>query len=304
MVKNLFKIVIFFVAFIAIFLFFISLFIKVFFPSDRIKWVIYNTSKGYLSRETRIKSIDYGIFGDISVSDFSLSEYPDFRKGTLFSLKSLVIKPKITAFLQYKIYFNKIFIDSPKLNIRRNIKDGLNVQGIAGPLKAENKVSDTFREVLISSFLISELKLVNGEVNFSDEKNRIKNITVQNIKAHSNKVVLIAPSDFAINFELISDKTKMDCDFKVEVDALKKEIVVKEGNITCGGSSLSVDGIIYDFLNSEKINSEFSIKGDRIVFDRFSKIFGYNNDVELGSGNKLDWHVSFGKNGIKIANIR
>lgn len=128
----------------------------------------------YLDTETRISFIEYKdkgpsliVSGKVSLKKVALN---DENENPLFRLPLLEIGIAPSEPLKKVFHLSKISIQSPELDLRRNIKGALNIEGLFPETKASQPPSkpEEKKEETALSVNVDEVRLMEGKISFSD----------------------------------------------------------------------------------------------------------------------------------------
>src|SRR5579864_7615730 len=97
----------------------LSVAIRVFFPPEKVKAMVEKQVTAQLRRQVKLGEVSVGLFSGLSISDFALSEAPDFTKGTFVSSERFVVRPRLLPLLAKKLFVKEIELIKPEVTIVR-----------------------------------------------------------------------------------------------------------------------------------------------------------------------------------------
>jgi hypothetical protein len=134
----------------------------------------FKISSAYLDTETRISFIEYKekgpsltVSGNVSLKKVALD---DEKKNPLFRLPLLEVGIAPSEPLKKVFHFSKISIQSPELDVRRNLKGALNIEALLPVKKGAQPPSRPEKKKEEATLIVDvdEVQLTRGKVSFSD----------------------------------------------------------------------------------------------------------------------------------------
>src|SRR5690349_6287302 len=78
--------------------------IRIFLPPEKVKALVEKEVSAQLHRQVKLGDVSVGLFSGLSLSNFQLSENPDFSKGTFIASDQFVVRPRLLPLLAKKLF--------------------------------------------------------------------------------------------------------------------------------------------------------------------------------------------------------
>ena len=145
--------------------------VKKLLPPEKIRGLLLEKARENLHRQARVGGVSIGLFSGLAVSDFALSEKPDFKAGTFLESEAFILKFQIRPLLRKKIVIDRVELVSPKVTVIRNA-DGRTFN-FSDLLHEERKPAVARKEEAPAapsplSLTVAEAVISKGKVRFED----------------------------------------------------------------------------------------------------------------------------------------
>src|SRR5262245_6074959 len=90
--------------------------IKVFLPPEKVRSIIEKEVSAKLHRQMSLGVLSIDLIQGLQISDFKLSESPDFSKGIFISSEKFVVHPRLLPLLFKKVIIHKIELIKPQVS--------------------------------------------------------------------------------------------------------------------------------------------------------------------------------------------
>lgn len=147
--------------------------LRIIFPPEELKKIALREISKQFGREVSLGDVSLSIFTGISLSEFRLSERPDFKSGTFIEAKKFSLIFSLLPLLQKKIEIESIKLEAPKVHLRRladgkrfNFSDLLASSTAPATLPEKKTLTPTGAPIQI---LVTKAKIAGGEINFIDD---------------------------------------------------------------------------------------------------------------------------------------
>lgn len=153
-----------------------AIFIKVKFPPERVKELVLARVQEKLHRQAEVGDVSIGLLKGVELSNFKLSERPDFSKGSFVKCKSFRLGFSLLTILKGKLVLSQILLDSPRIHVVR-MADGKtfnfsDITRTSAPAEASSKSQAGAAGGKVAgaaaALLVEKITIRNGEVQFID----------------------------------------------------------------------------------------------------------------------------------------
>lgn len=235
--KKFLKVVGILIGVVALLVAVLAIAVPILFPPAKAKALIEEKASAYLHRQVKLGAVSVGLFSGLSVSDFSLSESPDFSKGTFVSSEKFTLRPRLLPLLQKKIFIKDVILVRPHVTIVR-LADGKTYNFSDLTASGAPKESSTSP----AAFLVSKAVIENGELKFVDQSPSAQSITINALDLTVRNITPVSPVDAKASFSVLMKGTKLDVDFAGVVNLIKGAAKIAKLNVTSGDSKIDVTG--------------------------------------------------------------
>ncbi len=190
--------------------------LKILFPPDRIKEIAVSKLEESLGREVKLAKASIGL-GGVTLNDLEISEIPNFKAGTVASLKSLSValewKPLI---FEKDIRVTNLSIDAIDVNvIVKKEEKAVKKEGPAPTSKSKSAETP--------QFLLAKLSISNGKVAYRDETTGTS-ASLSNLNFKSSEITPSKPFPLEVSADFNYGKTKGSIDFSGTIDPQKGDL--------------------------------------------------------------------------------
>lgn len=259
----------------------LTLYVKSYLQSDKLKAIIIPRAEQATGRKVDIDAVNVSIFSGISVQGIHLKE-KDGAKDFV-AVREFVLKYELMPLLSKKLIISSIQLIDPALNVRRDQNGMFNYDDIVEHMKAGKKSEEPKPEGrggIPFSIIADQIGINNAKVEFADDKKELPNIS--------------AMSDATLK---VSAGTEPGS-FKVSGKATLKRLDVVMGTVTTrtsGKLEADPETITYDLITvigSDSIETKGSVKNylkaPDIRLDLFSKQLDLGKLSAMSGGSKHD----------------
>lgn len=106
--------------------------LRLMFPPEKVKQLVYNYAKTNLHREISFESVSFNLIG-ITLNNFAMSEEDSFEKGTFLKAERLDAKAAWRPLLKKRVEISTIYIDGLDVFIQKNKDGSWNVDSLSAP---------------------------------------------------------------------------------------------------------------------------------------------------------------------------
>lgn len=214
---------------------------ELFLPKQSLKNNLLNQIRGYTMRQAQIGGFSASIITGIEVTDFALSNGIDFRSGTLLKVKKVTFIPEIWPMFRGVAKVNGLIIDSPELNIN---KKEFRLKDVIDSIE-KMKHPGHPRKYAPLIFMMSEFRVNDGTINFTDDKSISVNGVNILVRGFSRK----RPSKADLSFRIFGKKGGVDVDSDLVLDISKDRIIVENLKVSGPGNVMNITGRITELDN-------------------------------------------------------
>jgi len=207
--------------------------LKSVFTDDRVRSYVNNAAKEYVGREVKYDRLSFNFFG-ITLRNLSISEKPDFSKGTFAAADRFVIKVRLKPLFKKQIRVRVVGIDGLNVKIVRNNNDKYNFDDILQKLNSSQSQAGAPSEskggagVDIKNISLGRLYINNSNISFEDLKSGTI-IAVKNLNVNVKNMNFAAPFALSSNFIFDFQNPKTTQSFALPID-IKANVDLKEFN--------------------------------------------------------------------------
>ena len=174
MQKWIKRLTIVFVVFIVI-LVGIYIFFSIYFTPQRLKALVVPRLTAALGREVEIKEIRFNLFKGLEVKEFSVKEATGFPIEQFISCEKLILRYRFWPLFRKKIEIGKLILESPQIEIIKNIQGRFNFEDIVSQFKKKKALAPSpskkdEKAGMAFALFISEVKVKDGTAVFRDLK--------------------------------------------------------------------------------------------------------------------------------------
>ncbi|MCG3205608.1 MAG: hypothetical protein KCHDKBKB_02330 [Elusimicrobia bacterium] len=253
--KKIIKIAGFVALALAVLLAGLALAVRLYFTSERVKGIVEKQVAEKLQRQVKLGEISVGLFSGLTITDFSLSEYPDFSNGTFIASQRFQLVPQLLPLLRKKIFIDELSLIHPQVNIIRHA-DGktYNFSNLTSPppTSAEGSAAEE-KSPSPLAFLVSKVSIESGRLSFVDQSPAASSIDINELNLHVRNVSLVAPVEARTDFKVKFRGIDLVVDFEGTVWALKQSAKIKELHLKSGTSSLNVTGEVTEAMGKNPL---------------------------------------------------
>ncbi len=213
---------------------------KLFLTPEKIKSFVETHASTHLKREVTLGQISVDILQGLQISNFKLSESPDFSQGTFLSSDKFVLHVRLIPLLFKKVLIKKIELVNPQINIVR-AADGKTYNFSSFASTEPKNTAQPTSEKTIEAFLISKAAIKNGAVVFRDDSPEKANVSAKAINLEISNFSLTSPLAMTTDFVLGKKNTESHVEFKGVLD-WKGSLKIETCSLTNGESKIIVAG--------------------------------------------------------------
>ena len=247
-------------------IFILSLFIKSYLRSDRLKAILIPRLEEMTGRKVLISEIEASLFKGIVVKEISIKEIDG---GDFVKTREFVLKYSLLPLLKKELVINEIRIISPHIYIKRNRNGLFNFNDILERLKkrAESqwtgKKGKTSMEGLPLSIITDKIFIQDAYVEFLDDKSELpmfKGVMDARLSfslargqslPHVSGNILIKKADILLNHNSI----KTTGELKIDKNTIFLDLIAE-----LQGDRLDIKGNIYSYLKAPDIKVDIYSK--------------------------------------------
>jgi len=264
--------------------------------------MVVNGTRGYCQREASVERVAVSLLSGISLSDFALSEHPDFKAGTFLKIKSLRCGLQLLPLVQHRISISSISLEAPQLSVF--YKDDRDPRiGDVFALPAARSSFIVPKKALDHPLLISQLNVSNGEVLFCSSKTKKTNLAIKNIILSGSSVSLEGPFDAAVTCTVEQPGTALAVALQGTIDISNETFTIKRAEIKAGDSSLSLSGTVAHFMNMAKISCDLHIEGKRRSLEQILSAVAPGIPLQSGTGPNVAFSLTGNSDSIKLTDL-
>jgi uncharacterized protein involved in outer membrane biogenesis len=251
----------------------LTIFVKTYFTSDRLKGLIIPRIKEYTGREVGIEQINLSIFRGVVVKGLSIKEQSGDRD--FISARQFILDYSFWPLLRKQLVINKIDLDSPVINIIRTKQGAYNFSDILKKPAAgiKGKPVQARRGGLPLTVAADKILVNDARASFLDETGRLPQVT----------------ANFGMDFKLrLTGMTQSgvqasgDINIKNMKTAFKNALIDTSGKISIGdeikidldsaisGDKVKISGVVKDYLKSP--DARVDVTSSRLDLDKLALI--------------------------------
>lgn len=258
------------------------------FPESRLKKITVDGVRGFTMRDASVGRVSVGFTG-LEVTDFSLSDFPDFAAGTFISAPRFSITFRPLALLQHRLLINEARLDSPHLSVTLN-KDGTS--------SFDNLTVKHERKYVPLALLVTDCRISDGQVVLKDERTGTFTLTARNVNLVVGNVSITAPFPVRMTAD-IEKNGILQVEANGTVDIARKSFSIEPLTIKNGAAVLTVSGSIDHFMD-KRPGFNLAIKGDRAALDKVLQLFPWASALQFGFSPQIDVVISGNTDNLKI----
>ncbi len=244
--KKFLKVLIWLAAGLAILVIAAAIAVKIFFPPEKIKALIEKQAAAQLHRQVKLGDVSVSLFTGLGISNFSLSEAPDFSAGTFVSSEKFVVVPRLLPLLQKKVFIKELELVKPQVNVVRNA-DGKTFNFSSLTATSSTTVTSTASAPAEQApsplaFLVSKMTLSSGHISFVDKSPAAQSTDIDNLDLTIRNLTLVAPVEMKTSFDVKTKGIQAAIAFAGSVNLIKGSAKIKELSLASGESKILVSG--------------------------------------------------------------
>ena len=179
-----------------------------------------NKKKGYIlskveestGRKANVENIGLNIFGGIGIqlSNFKLSDNPEFSSKNFISASDLVISVEFLPLLKKELVVKRIILNDPRINIIKNQNGIYNFDSIINKEdKKQEKNKERTSKGRMGELSIAVIDISNGNISYRDMQNNT-NIDLDDVDLRSRNIGTKKPVKFDLSMALLSEKQNIN----------------------------------------------------------------------------------------------
>ncbi len=224
----------------------VSILLQTEFVQQRLKKIALNYVREKVNTKVEIEHVKLSLFSGITIEKL----YAEDEAGdSLLYLSSLKLKPKIKAIVNNKLIFNKLFLDSLRVNLYELNNGKLNFQFFADAFSGDSTQSDTAENTTV--LFCKHIRILHSDIKYKTRD------TTQTNGMNFNDLHLL-------NFNLYADRFSLNGDsIRLQLDSL----TVKEQS---GFNIQKLSGTEIIYSNTTVLLNDFLLKTDNsnLVFQK------------------------------------
>ena len=270
--KKIFRWLLIIAAVLAVLLAAAAVLIKAKYPPERVKALVLSEMEEKLHRKAQVGDVSISLFKGVELSDFKLSERPDFTQGSFVECRSFRLGFSLWTILRGKLVLSQVELDSPRIHVVR-LADGktFNFSDITGsssgvPTAAEASRSPAPRASgAAAGLLVESLEIKNGVVDFVDETPHGYQVDLKNLDFSVDGFSLLRPfkTAFGVNIGLKQGRKSLSA--RVELSGKvslkdKGRLELSELSFVSGRTTADVQGTIDQLLGEPLADLRIQLK--------------------------------------------
>jgi hypothetical protein len=260
--KKLNRVVLIFFVIVVVLLGSAAVFIKVKYPPERVKALVLAQIEEKLHRKAGVGDVSISLFKGVELSNFKLSERPDFSQGSFVECRSFRLGFSLWTILKGKLVLSQIAFDSPKIHVVRmadgktfNFSDitGPATESKAAPPQTNGPSSGVGGAGVAAGLLVENLRIKDGRVQFVDKAPHGTQVGLENLNFSVSGFSLLRPFKAALSADvgLRQDRKTLSAHLnlsgKVSI-AGKGRVELNELTLVSGKTTVEVGGTIDPLL--------------------------------------------------------
>ncbi|MCL6583155.1 MAG: DUF748 domain-containing protein [bacterium] len=237
--KRGIKVAVFSLTALAVLLVALSIVIKIWLTSDRVKELVLPYAEKALGRKISIEDVKINIFTGIEISKVSIQDNPEFGERAFLSADEFVLKYAFWPLFKRKLIIHRVRVIRPQILISINEQKAFNFSDILAKIKAEStesKEPEPSEQAFIP--LISEVEIRDGELTFIDQSaHPASSLLLKKVNFTAEDISLTNPLTLSLSAELPGrEESRLEVsgqvdpgsaafDFQVKVDSLDLKIL-------------------------------------------------------------------------------
>ncbi|MEW6379341.1 MAG: DUF748 domain-containing protein [bacterium] len=237
--KKGIKIAAFFLGALAVLFIGLSIFIKAYLTSERVKGLVLPYAEKALGRKIAVEDVKIHILTGIEISKVSIQDNPAFSSGPFLTADEFVLKYAFWPLFKKKLIIHQVLAVRPHISIARNERGAFNFSDLsakAGAGSTKPKEPEPPSQGFVP--LISEVEIEDGEIVFTDQSvHPASSLLVQKVNFTAEDISPTSPMTVTLSAELPGrggarlditgqvDPVSHTSDLQVKVDSLDLKIL-------------------------------------------------------------------------------
>ena len=199
--------------------------LKSVFTEDIVRGYVNDAAKKYIGREVKYDRLSFNFIG-ITLNNLSISEYPNFSKGTFATVDKFVIKVRLLPLFKKQIRVSVVGVNGLDIKIVRNKNNKYNFDDIlrkfnSSPSQAGvSSQSKGSAGINIKDVSLGRFYIKNSNISFEDLRSGVT-VAVKNLNIDMRNMnfgtAFALSSDFLFNYQSL--KSKQSFNFPINVEA-------------------------------------------------------------------------------------
>lgn len=226
-------------------------------PAETAKKKLMSQLTSRLHREVQIGSVSVGIFSGLEVTDFKVSESPDFFQGTFITSSRFSLHVALWPLLFRKVIVKKLILHEPVVQVTR-FADGrtFNFSDLTSPqvsttTPAAASAPDTGSPQATPSakpaeppftLLVSRAEISKGVLHFVDQSPAQQSIDIDPLNLKLHNVSLVSPFSLQLAMKAKTHGATLSVDTVGDLNLLTGTFKFKKCLLSSGKASASLSG--------------------------------------------------------------
>jgi|GEM_PF-3300055 len=228
--KRGIKVAVFSLTALAFLLVALSIVIKIWLTSDRVKELVLPYAEKALGRKISIEDVKINIFTGIEISKVSIQDNPEFGERAFLSADEFVLKYAFWPLFKKKLIIHRVRVIRPQILISINEQRAFNFSDILAKIKAEStesKEPEPSEQAFIP--LISEVEIRDGELTFIDQSaHQASSFLLKKVNFTAEDISLTNPLTLSLSAELPGrEESRLEVSGQVDPGASAFDLQVK-----------------------------------------------------------------------------
>lgn len=234
--------------------------VKLIVTPERVRSFIEKKAAAELRRDVKLGGISISLFSGITVSDFAMSEAPDFSQGTFIASEKFQVSPQLLPLFSKKIFVDQLTLVRPQARVIRFADGTFNFSSMISSATQTKPTTVPEKSLSPFAFLVSKIAIESGRLSFVDKSTAAASFDVQNLDVRLRNVSLVAPVSLETSFDVATASVAANVALDAEVNAVKALATIKKLTVKSGDSKISATGSVREITSQPSFDLAIAIE--------------------------------------------
>jgi hypothetical protein len=305
--KKLLRIAFVLVVVVVVLLIAVAYVIKMKYPPERVRALVLTEVEGKLHRKAQVGDVSISLFNGVGLSDFKLSERPDFSQGSFVECRTFRLGFSLKTILKGKLVLSEIALEKPVIHVVReadrktfNFSDltgsaAQSAAAVSPPSSTTSPATAPSHSVeavpaSVAALLVENLKITDGQVNFIDKSPHGTQVSLDHLNFSVKGLSLVRSFKTAMSVDigLRQDRKSLSARVNMTGKALlpgQGHLELTDLSVSSGKTLLEVTGTIDRLLGIPQVDLFVQLKSfDPTTVAFFAPLPAIASNIGLNGG--------------------